>query len=366
MGNRLLGEATTLAVQTDYWRPDPAEASFREGRIALQRRTRAGLLTAVERFEETLGIDSTHTGAAANLGNALALLLGYGYRVPGGNYETAARALTMAERAVRLAPEEPRGYVVRGYLTNLFLGPVALVRADYQKAMSLETTDSDFASWSSLLLLRDNYNGAAITEARLAVERDPESPGRHIALALALLQDRRYGEADSVAGVALALQPDLRRARQIQAVAMLLAGRPDECLAREPWPYVGVRAACLEAAGSQAAAARLVDSLQRVVDRGRPQSEEYDDLIPIVELVTYHAWRGEATEATKYLRKAFERSPIGIDPRVARSGIFDPVLRDPAFATALQTLQDSAWPEVQRRVRGEAPSASAAGDLGAS
>jgi hypothetical protein len=126
-----------------------------------------------------------------------------------------------------------------------------------------------------------------------------------------------------------------------------------------------VQAACLEASGSPAAAKRLVDSLQRVVDRGRPRSEEYDELIPIVELVTYHAWRGAAPEATKYLRRAFERSPIGIDPRVTRSGIFDAVLRDPAFATVLQTLQESAWPEVRRLVGREAPSASAGGGWGA-
>jgi len=334
-------------MASDIWRPDAAEAAYREGRLELQRRTRAGLLAAVDRFEETIRLDSTHVAAAANLGNALALLLAYGYRVaPGENYATAARAFAMAERAIRLAPDEPRGYIIRGYLTNLLLGPPARVHADYRRARELETTDTDFDSWNSLLLLRDNHNDLAIEMAKRAVDLDPQSPGRHLALALALLQARHYAEADTAAARTLELQPELRRARQVQAVAMLMSGHPDECLQRDPWPYSGVRAACLEASGAERAAQVVIDSLERAVTRGRGRSTEYDDVIPTAELAAYHAWKGSATKALEYTRLAFERSPIGIDPRVLRSGMFDPALRDPDFAAELQTLQDTIWPRV--------------------
>jgi len=48
---------------------------------------------------------------------------------------------------------------------------------------------------------------------------------------------------------------------------------------------------------------------------------------------------------------AFEFSPIGLDPRIIRSGLFDEVLRDPEFAKDVATLPGEAWARVDHDSR---------------
>ena len=68
--------------------------------------------------------------------------------------------------------------------------------------------------------------------------------------------------------------------------------------------------------------------------------------MPVQELATYYAWTGDAKECLRYLRLAFDRSPVGIDQRIVQSGIYDRVRAAPGFQQELQRLQDAVWPKV--------------------
>jgi len=59
------------------------------------------------------------------------------------------------------------------------------------------------------------------------------------------------------------------------------------------------------------------------------------------EMAMYAAWHREWSAARQWLRVAFDRSPIGLEPRFLRSGVF------PAELVALgDSLRKTAWERV--------------------
>ncbi|HEX7024604.1 MAG TPA: serine/threonine-protein kinase, partial [Gemmatimonadales bacterium] len=102
----LLGQGPGLPAESHSARArrEGAHAEFLAGQRALRRRTPEGVAEAIRFFESAVRLDSTHGEAVGRLATALALQLSYGYRTTNSSYATAARALALAERAIRLDP----------------------------------------------------------------------------------------------------------------------------------------------------------------------------------------------------------------------------------------------------------------------
>ncbi|HLG06257.1 MAG TPA: protein kinase [Gemmatimonadales bacterium] len=356
VSHTLVGVAATVPAPTSARvRREGAHAEFLAGKQALRRRTPDGIAEALRHFEQAVRLDSTHAEAVGRLATALGLQLAYGYRTTLGGYPTAGRALGLAERAVGLDPEqaEPVGFLA--YIEYLTLAPVEKVEADFQRAIRLRASEADVAGWHALLLLRQGKTEESLTQAQRAIDLDPMSSARHLGLALpalalgriplALLEARRAGE----------LEPDLRRPRQVEGLALLLLDRAAECVALDLYPYLGVKAACLQAVGRAREARALVDSLQRLVASESSGDQAYSDVLPVQELAIWHAWTGNAEETLTQIRLAYSRSPTGVDPRILKSTIYDRVRGAPGFAEEVRRLQDGVWPRVleqRQRIQG--------------
>jgi serine/threonine-protein kinase len=322
---------------------EAAHRAFLVGQRALRRRTPDGIAESIRAFEEAVRLDPANVDAKGSLATALALQLSYGYRTGAASYPTAARALTLADQAVKLAPTRGDPIAYRAFIEYLAFAPVGLVDDDFDRATRKGVTEA--AGWHSLLLLREGKTEAALQEAREAIELDPLSSARHLTYAVVALGARQYALAQKEAQRAGEVEPQLRRPRQIEAIAQLLTGQVAACAAMDLAPYWGVKAMCLEGAGQQPAARAIVDSLRRVVDAGNSASP-YSEGLPAQELAIYYAWHGDATATLRYLGIAYERSPIGVDQRIVQSGVFDRVRQAPGFSTELQRLQDTVWPKV--------------------
>lgn len=328
-------------------RREGAHGEYLAGKLALRRRTPEGLAEAIRYFESAIRLDSNHVDALGRLATALALQLSYGYRTTMASYPTAARALVLAQRAVELEPAagEPIGF--RAYIEYLTFAPLDLVKTDFERAISLRTAEADVAGWHALLLLREGKVEESLAESRRALDLDPMSSARHLTYALAALGARRYDLAALEARRARETEPDLRRPGQVEGLALLLLNRAAECAALDLRRYLGVRALCLRGAGRSAEAQAVVDSLVKLVAAPAADPEgRYSDVLPAQEMAIYHAWLGNATETLKYLRLAFERSPVGVDQRIVQSAVFDRVRNSPGFGAELQRMQDSVWPRV--------------------
>lgn len=349
----LLGQGAPLPAEAHSARARRAGAhgDYLAGQRALRRRTPEGVSEAIRFFESAIRLDSTHAEAIGRLATALALQLSYGYRTTLPSYPTAARALVLAERAMRLEPRRGDPVAFRAYIEYLAFAPLAAVRADFERAIRMRPSEADVAGWHALMLLREEKLEESLAESRRALELDPLSSARHLTYALAALGARRYGVARLEARRASEMEPTLRRARQVEALAMLLQDRGALCITMELAPYAGVKAMRLRAAGRDTESRVMVDSLRAVAALDGETDAVYSDVVPAQELATYYAWIGNAEESLKYLRLAFRRSPVGFDQRIVQSGVFDRVRETPGFSEELSRLQDAAWPRVleQRR-----------------
>jgi serine/threonine-protein kinase len=344
----LLGSGAGLpaATHASRARREGAHGDYLAGQRALRRRTPEGVAEAIRRFESAIELDSTHAEAVGRLATALALQLSYGYRTTMPSYPTAARAFALANRAVELDPSRGDPLAFRAYIEYLAYAPIATVRADFDRAITMRPAQADVAGWHALMLLRQGEIERSLEESQRALELDPLSSARHLSLALAALGAGRIDLAAVAARRALETEPSLRRPRQVEALALLLQNRAAECAAMDLWPYLGVKALCLRGSGREKDATALTDSLRRAATDLGDAGPVYSDVVLAQELAIYYAWLGNAEEALKFVRLAFESSPVGIDQRIIQSKVFDKVRQSAGFDSELRRLQDETWPRV--------------------
>ena len=170
-----------------------------------------------------------------------------------------------------------------------------------------------------------------------------------MALAAVALQAGDYEEAYSAARVARGLEPTLSRAAAHEARALALSGRPDECLDLPLGAYALIHALCLEVAGRERGALALVRQAEAALAAGDTGSPDYLGDLMAAELAAYYGFRGDASTAARWLVDSFDRSPVGVDPRIVGSALFEPVRDDPIFTEALERAQRDAEARIRSR-----------------
>ncbi|HEX9894117.1 MAG TPA: protein kinase, partial [Gemmatimonadales bacterium] len=106
VSERLLATDTLTGVTPlQRSRIPAAELAYIRGRAGMNRRTRAGVASAMAEFEQAIRLDPSHVRALTDLSSAYALYMWYGYRGDLASYSMAARSLALAERAIALAPD---------------------------------------------------------------------------------------------------------------------------------------------------------------------------------------------------------------------------------------------------------------------
>ena len=144
------------------------------------------------------------------------------------------------------------------------------------------------------------------------------------------------------------LKADLMLPRAIEARAQLLAGRAERCAAMELGPHAGIRAMCLHELGRRTEAAAIVDSLQSALERGLASDSIFTEVVRAEDLATYYAWTGDPVRSLQWVRRAYDLSPSGVEPRVLESALFNRVRQDPVFAREVELIRTEIWDRVRR------------------
>jgi eukaryotic-like serine/threonine-protein kinase len=180
----------------------------------------ASLRRAIAFYEQAVALDSTFVAAWAELARARSGV--YGNGTPEPQLGEAARAA--AERAQRVGPNRPEGYLALGVY-------YALVKRDIDQASAAFEAGLKVAPNNIALLLNVSATEAllghwesALPWLRRAAALDPRAAGPAINLAGTLQNLRRYGPADSAADRAIALAPTSLSARRIKAEVALGQG----------------------------------------------------------------------------------------------------------------------------------------------
>ncbi len=320
--------------------------AFQVGRHWLGQRTFEGINRAIEQFTVALVDAPDHAASAANLASAYTLAVYYRYTVGAGAYESAARALAAANRAIELAPELADGYAARGLLGAIAGAPLEQVAADFDRARELSPNAAAVASWSARVLAADGRHEEALAEAERAVDLDPLSSARYIAIAGLTLSMGRYDRSIEAARMAAALEPDLMMARSLEARGLLLSGQALECANRPHGPHAALLATCLWEAGNRERALELVDSVQAEVAAGTTDTEYFTEVVRLEDLALFYTWIGDADEALHWVERAYDACPAGLETRLFESALMEPLRNDDDFMAAVERLRARRWSRI--------------------
>ncbi len=325
----------------------PGYVAYRAANRLLNTRTRDGLVRAIDAFKASIEADSTFAPAFAGLSSAYALAITYRYDIDLDGFAAAGLALRAAGEAVRLNPELAGAFAARGYISSVALAPAQTVLEDFSRALELQPNLPNVRAWYANLLVREGYHDQALAEAQVAVQLDPLSPARRTGLAFEALRAREYDLAIREARTAVSLGPGVILPRSIQALALLLSGRAEECLELDLGPHAGIRAICLHDVGRVDRSAAIIDSLRTSIQSGDQVHPEFTDVIPAGDLAAYLAWTGSPDRALPWIHRAFALSPSGIDARVLESGVFDQLLADNRRRREVADIRGGIWTRVQ-------------------
>lgn len=338
----------------------PAERAVREtessdagiararGRDAVVRRTPQGIREAIGHYERAIQLDSSYAQAHADLADALALALFYRYGTGESSYAVAARALRHAERAIQLQPTLAEGYTARGYTGMVAGAPVSFVRQSYDRARQLHPENPNSRLWYVGLLALENRYTQALDTLREMIRLDPGSPGKRISVALYSLPPHRYDDVVSNARQAGISQPGFPFAAALQLWGLLLRGgdRVHECLAIDPGPYLGARAMCVERVRGRRTSQPVVDSLFQLATNPPPADSHFDASVYAAEMAMHAGAHREWDSARQWMRRAFQASPLGVEPRFLRSGLFNDEL-----VRYGESLRVASWRQVDAMAR---------------
>ncbi len=305
--------------------------AYLRGTYWRQQRTRDGLLRAMQAFQEALAVDSLYAPAYAGLSSALSLFVLYQYSGGPEPVTALARAIVLADRAIALDSSLAEGFAARGWaLTNAGVSVDTAIR-DLARAVALRPNSGQAHSFYVAALGDAGRYEDAVAEAQTATELDPLAPAFHIALSSAELGARRYDVALREARRAGVLETAPLPVRiRFEGLALLLLGRPAECLALNLGDQQYLKAMCLDALRRHREAAAIVDSLAAAVRAGRATWATPEGL------GMYYAWLGDVEASLHWYGAAYR----AVQTRFLRSGVFDRVRDDARFRAGIELLTE--------------------------
>ena len=318
---------------------------YRAGTVFLNRRTPREVLQSIDAFWRAIAKDPDYGPAYSKLSQAYALALNYRYDVGADPYVAAGLANELADRGIQESPTAAEGYAARGYIRALAGAPAELAAQDIQEARRLEPNNPSVPSWSARTYTLQRQLTEAYDEVVRGAELDPLHSGRQIAVAYQAFHVGRHEVAVRYSDIALELEPALMLPRVIKARALVLLGRPEECLDLTLGPNEGTRALCLWASGAREQALNIIERLATTYPA--IPAEHFSPVLTAEDLAVFYGYTGDAREALRWIRTAYDASPNGIELRVMESDLFDPVRNSPGFQAAVDRYRAELWPRVQ-------------------
>jgi serine/threonine-protein kinase len=178
------------------------------------------LRSAIGYYEQAVALDSGFVQAWVELSRAHSLLYTNGTPDPEGG----RRAREGADRALRLAPNQPGSHLALGDYFTTVGGDQERARAAYEAGLRLAPNDANLLGASALGEIITGKWEEALGHFSRAQSLDPRSFAVVRRLAYTLLRLRRFPEALAASDRAMALSPDNAGAFQNKAMVLLAQG----------------------------------------------------------------------------------------------------------------------------------------------
>jgi len=299
------------------------------GRQYSQKRTDAGLKTAIDYFQQALKIDPNFALAYVGLAGAYHVPL-EGLSVTSN--EVIQKVQPLLLKALELDNDLAEAHTLLGVLRrDEDDWPAA--EKEFKRAIELDHNSQQAHSYYSAALDAIGRNDEAMTEARRALEIDPSSPGVVRLVGLRYLQARRYDEAIEQFRKALNIDPNFAPAHSQLGRAYVFKGMYEDAIAEfqkaraiDNSPQTKGRFAYLAYAyavsGNRIEAQKMLDELKKLA------KQRY--IAPINFAIIYTGL-DEKDQAFEWLEKVYYKDRSG-PPYLQPEIEFDRLRSDPRFA----------------------------------
>jgi TolB-like protein/Flp pilus assembly protein TadD len=285
-----------------------------------------GWRRAIDAFQKAIALDPGYAAAYASLA-----LSEYVLADSTGDAAGQRQAMTDAETAVTLAPQEADGYASRGVLRMTFLWDWNGAEADLETALALDPASDKVQGNYATLLERLGRLPEAIAVGRRATEIDPLSAIAWSNLGQYLTFHRDYPGAHEALRRCLEINPESSFAGHHVAILQLLEGNAADALATAR--KIGIEFFRLTdvamAEHSLGHAQESQQALDELISKHAP-----DGAYQVAEAL---AWRGEKDKAFEWLERAYQQRDGGLS-EVKVDLLLDRLHGDPRFKAVLKKM----------------------------
>ncbi|HEY0745691.1 MAG TPA: TIR domain-containing protein [Steroidobacteraceae bacterium] len=259
------------------------------------------LKRSIGAYKRAVALDSSYAAAYAGLAFAESYLADVTGDSPG-----LERAKVAAETAIALAPTEADGYAARGFLRFDFAWDWPGSRADLEKAVSLDPSDSDARRRYGDLLVSQGQHADGIAAIKKALELDPLSSRTWGDLANSLIVEHDYDGARESLRRALEIAPQSSYILSDVATLQLLEGKPMEALGNfrrsemDAFRLPGI-AMAEHSLGHHVESQRALDETIAKTAMGSAY-----------QIAEAFAWRGDKDKAFEWLERAYRQRDGGL------------------------------------------------------
>ena len=295
---------------------------FLRGRYEWNKRTQAGLSTAISYFQQAADRDPTYAPALAGLAEAYAVLP---YFSEVSADQAAAKARTAAELALRLDETLADAHAVLGFTDTMHLDLFGAER-EYRRALDLNPNDATVHQWYSFVLWDLNRQSEALAELERARQLDPLSLVIITDEAAILCAAHQIDRAIGLLQKAVELDPNFADAHRTLAIAYSQKGLASQAIseasrgvALDPNVSEKVTLAYVYAASGKPGPARQL--LAELAHRSS---------ISPVHLAFVYAGLGDNDQALAYLERAYRERSFMLT-NITTQAMLDPLRPDPRF-----------------------------------
>ena len=284
-----------------------------------------GFRRAVAAYRKAIELDQNFAAAYAGLSVAQFWLSDQT-----GDTTGPEQAMSAAERAIALEPEQVDGYTARAYLRITVTWNWIGAQADLEKARTLDPGNDAIQSGYGELLRTLGRLPEAIAALRKCIELDPLSSEAWNGLGYTLTANRDFASAQQALIRALQISPDSEFALSNSVELQLLQGHALEALAiaqhnSGAWGFYDL--------------AITEHSLGHV----RESQQALDDLITgygraaAYQVAEVYAWRGETDKGFEWLERAYRQRDPGLTELKISPMLWN-LHADPRFAAMVRKM----------------------------
>jgi serine/threonine protein kinase/Tfp pilus assembly protein PilF len=312
-----------------------AYQAYLRGRFCWNRWTNDGMRTAIEFYQQAIGLDPAFALAWAGIADAYAVLGNIKAVAPAEAYP---RAKSAALRALELDPNLAEAHTSLGFVRRFFDWDWPGAEASFRRALELNPNYATARRWYGMFLSGMARHAEAIREVLRAGELEPTQMIIQTSIGDVYFYARRYPEAIEFYRRAIAMDPTLLAAHGDLARALEHAGELEEAIQEyrvavrmvegvDQDPSVGL-ANALAVAGREAEARAILSELEA------RRAEHY---VSAWGLASIYSRLGDRESALAWLERAWDEHDstlawLKVHPR------FDPLRREPRFEELMRKL----------------------------